>query len=359
MMLKELIKQAPYAYDITHGTDTALEGGVSAGASFDLVVGTAGCSPYLRGLIHKEQNWLTDIWEKEPEHTFQDILNQVDNSNLTVSLRTAKRRVALLTALCDLGGVWTLEEVTKALTDFADFAVHESLKHLVLAEIGRGKLPAEAGGDPEGCAGIIVLAMGKMGAYELNYSSDIDLICLYDDSRYKLDDLGEVRPHLIRIVQRMCKMLSDVTADGYVFRTDLRLRPNPSVTPVCISCASAMTYYETEGRTWERAAFIKARACSGDLKAGEQFLAGLKPFVWRKHLDFAAIEEAHDMRLRIREHKGLAGAIDLYGHNMKLGRGGIREIEFFAQTRQMIAGGRDDHLRDRRTVVSLGNCTSV
>lgn len=355
MALKDHITKAPCAYEPSLGLDTATECGLTRGPVFELIVGTAGCSPYLRGLIHKENSWLGNIWDEDPNATFQSIIDNVDRSNLTVSLRAAKRRVALLTALCDLGGVWVLEEVTKTLTEFSDFAVHESLKSLVQAEIRRGKLPAEAGGDPDDCAGIIVLAMGKMGANELNYSSDIDLICLYDDNRYQLDDLGDVRPHLIRIVQRMCKMLSDVTADGYVFRTDLRLRPNPSVTPVCISCASAMTYYETEGRTWERAAFIKARSCAGDIKTGEQFITGLKPFVWRKHLDFAAIEEAHDMRLRIREHKGLSGPIELAGHNMKLGRGGIREIEFFAQTRQMIAGGRDDTLRDRRTVETLNN----
>jgi glutamate-ammonia-ligase adenylyltransferase len=353
MALKDEITQAPIPYEVVHGVETVAVCGHSSGPVYDLLVGAAGCSPYLRSLIHKEKNWLSGIWDQDPEESFREILKQVDHSDLSACLREAKRRVALLVALCDLGGVWSLEEVTNALTKFADFAAHAALKYLVQAEIRRGKLPEEAGGNPDECAGIFVLAMGKMGAFELNYSSDIDLICFFDDSRYKLEELGEVRPHLIRIVQRMGKMLSDVTADGYVFRTDLRLRPNPSVTPVCISNTAAMRYYETEGRTWERAAFIKARSCAGDIHAGIRFLENLTPFVWRKHLDFAAIEDAHDMRLRIRSHKGLAGEINLHGHNMKLGRGGIREIEFFAQTRQMIAGGRDDSLRDRGTVRSL------
>ena len=151
----------------------------------------------------------------------------------------------------------------------------------------------------------------------------------------------------------MAQMLSEQTGDGYVFRTDLRLRPDPSVTPVCLSMEAAERYYESVGRTWERAAYIKARPCAGDLVAGQGFLDRLTPFVWRKHLDYAAIEDAHDMRLRIREHKRLGGAITLPGHDMKLGRGGIREIEFFTQTRQIIAGGRDPSLRDRRTVEGL------
>lgn len=355
MVLKDQITMAPIPYETGLGIETATVCGLNDGLLYNLIVGTAGCSPYLRGLMQKETNWLAGVWTQEPDTVFKAILDGVDTGKLSTSLRQAKRRVALLTALCDLGGVWTLEQVTKSLTDFADFTVHTALRSLVNAEIARGKLPDEAAGNPDDCAGIFVLAMGKMGAYELNYSSDIDLICFFDDSRYKLDDLAEIRPHLIRIIQRMCKLLSDVTADGYVFRTDLRLRPNPSVTPVCISDTAAMRYYETEGRTWERAAFIKARSCAGDVAAGRRFLENLTPFIWRRQLDFTAIEEAHDMRLRIRAHKGLAGEIDLAGHNMKLGRGGIREIEFFAQTRQMIAGGRDTGLRDRRTIQTLHN----
>ncbi|OHC43379.1 MAG: glutamine-synthetase adenylyltransferase, partial [Rhodobacteraceae bacterium GWE1_64_9] len=138
-----------------------------------------------------------------------------------------------------------------------------------------------------------------------------------------------------------------------VFRTDLRLRPDASVTPVCISMAAAEAYYEAQGRTWERAAYIKARAAAGDIAAGERFLKALTPFVWRRHLDFTAIQDAHDMRLRIRDHRGLHGPIQIEGHNMKLGAGGIREIEFFTQTRQLIAGGRDPDLRDRTTVGGL------
>ena len=195
--------------------------------------------------------------------------------------------------------------------------------------------------------------MGKGGARELNYSSDIDLICLFDETRFDPDEYHDARAAFVRATRRMATLLSERTPEGYVFRTDLRLRPDPSVTPVCLAMAAAEAYYESLGRTWERAAFIKARPCAGDLAAGQRFLDMLRPFVWRRHLDFAAIEDAHNMRLRIREHKGLAGRLILSGHNMKLGRGGIREIEFFTQTRQIIAGGRDPDLRVRGTVDGL------
>ncbi|MCX8509452.1 MAG: glutamine-synthetase adenylyltransferase, partial [Rhodobacteraceae bacterium] len=274
-------------------------------------------------------------------------------TDIECELRDRAHLEALLAGLADLGGVWRLEEVTGALTRLADQAVHQSFTALVGDEIRRGKIPGARPEDAASAAGMVALAMGKMGADELNYSSDIDLICLFDESRYSLADAAEARASFIKVVRRMTALLSDLTEGGYVFRTDLRLRPDASVTPVCLSMAAAEAYYEAQGRTWERAAFIKARPCAGDRAAGERFLKSLTPFVWRRHLDFAAIQDAHDMRLRIRDHKGLHGPITLEGHNMKLGQGGIREIEFFTQTRQLIAGGRDPDLRSRATVPAL------
>ncbi len=314
-----------------------------------LIRGAAGCSPYLAGLIASEADWLPEALT-DPESAVSGILGGIPDialDQLPAELRQAKRRIALIAALADLGGVWPLEKVTHVLTDFADASVHRCLVALVGAEIARGKLPGDQ--DAETAGGMTALAMGKMGAGELNYSSDIDLICLFDETRFDPDDYHDARASFIRVTRRMTAILSDVAAGGYVFRTDLRLRPDASVTPVCLSMEAAERYYESVGRTWERAAYIKARACAGDIAAGEEFLKTLRPFVWRKHLDFAAIQDAHDMRLRIRDHKGLRGALVLEGHNMKLGRGGIREIEFFTQTRQLIAGGRDPSLRVRGT----------
>ncbi|PFG64035.1 glutamate-ammonia-ligase adenylyltransferase [Thioclava sp. ES.031] len=322
----------------------------------ELLGGTAGCSPYLKGLMEKEAEWLRPAISGNPEAALAEEfarITPVPLADLPSELRRAKRRVALLAGLADLGGVWCLEEVTGALTRLADIAVDLAMKRLVAEEIRRGKIPGATNEDIESAAGMVALAMGKMGARELNYSSDIDLICLFDESRYDPDDAMEARSALIRATRKMAAMLNDRTAEGYVFRTDLRLRPDAAVTPVCISMGAAELYYEAEGRTWERAAYIKARPCAGDIAAGEQFLERLRPFVWRKHLDFAAIQDAHDMRLRIREHKGLHGPIEVAGHNIKLGQGGIREIEFFTQTRQLIAGGRDESLRDRTTVGGL------
>jgi glutamate-ammonia-ligase adenylyltransferase len=321
----------------------------------EVIAGTAGCSPYLKRLMEKEAAWLPEALES-PEQALEQVFNDIramPAESLPAGLRQAKRRVALLTALCDVAGVWVLEDVTGALSRLADLACDVAMKAAVAAEIKRKKLPGATEDDIPTAAGLVALSMGKGGAFELNYSSDIDLICLFDETRYDPDDYFEVRAALIRATRKMSGLLNDVTADGYVFRTDLRLRPDPSVTPGCMAMAAAEAYYESVGRTWERAAYITARAAAGDIKAGEGFLKTLRPFVWRKHLDFAAIQDAHDMRLRIREHKGTGRALSLYDHNMKLGQGGIREIEFFTQTRQLIAGGRDPDLRMRATVPGL------
>ncbi|WP_040545507.1 [protein-PII] uridylyltransferase family protein [Salipiger bermudensis] len=319
-----------------------------------LIEGTGGTSPYLQGLIRKEADWLHAALD-DPDAALPALFAELDAGapdEVDVALRQAKRRVALLAGLSDLAGVWTLEEVTGALTRFADLAVQKALQAAIAREIRRGKLPGATEDDIATAGGMVVLAMGKMGAFELNYSSDIDLICLFDETRFDRDDFHEARSAFVRATRRMSGSLGDLTGEGYVFRTDLRLRPDPAVTPVCISMEAAERYYESLGRAWERAAYIKARPCAGDVEAGERFLETLRPFVWRRHLDFAAIQDAHDMRLRYRDKHG-HGAITLPGHDMKLGRGGIREIEFFTQTRQIIAGGRDPELRVRGTVDGL------
>ena len=355
MNLASRITRQPLAFDPEAAADATGDFADLPSALAGLLAAVAGCSPYLKGLMSREAGWLREVAGQEPEAALAavlDALGEVALEGLGVALRQAKRRVALLAGLCDLGGVWPLEAVTGALTVLADRAVDLCLTRLVAEEIRRGKLPGAVPEDAATAGGMVALAMGKMGAGELNYSSDIDLICLFDDERYG-EEAGEARAAFIRVTRKMTALLSDVTDEGYVFRTDLRLRPDASVTPVCISMSAAEAYYEAVGRTWERAAYIKARPCAGDLAAGERFLKALTPFVWRKHLDFAAIQDAHDMRLRIRDHRGLHGPITVEGHNMKLGAGGIREIEFFTQTRQLIAGGRDPSLRDRTTLGAL------
>ncbi len=338
-----LAGRCPRAFDPAVG-DAALahvpwaEGDIAA-----LIRGAAGTAPYLAQLVAREGDWLEGA-AQDPAQAAADLVAAVRSldpgQDPSVPLRQAKRRMALLAALCDLAGFWPLEQVTGALTGLADAACAAALTAAMARARCAPPMPT-------------VFAMGKMGAAELNYSSDIDLICLFDDAGMDPSDIAEARAQLSRVIRRMSGWLNDVTADGYVFRTDLRLRPDPSVTPVCIAMGAAEQYYETLGRTWERAAWVKARPCAGDLAAGARFIDALRPFIWRRHLDFAAIEDAHNMRLAIREAKGLHGPITLPRHDLKLGRGGIREIEFFTQTRQIIAGGRDDTLRLRATVPAL------
>jgi glutamate-ammonia-ligase adenylyltransferase len=205
---------------------------------------------------------------------------------------------------------------------------------------------------PEENIGLFVLAMGKMGAGELNYSSDIDLIVFFDPEAPTLARDIEPQPFFVRVTQAMARLLQQRTGDGYVFRVDLRLRPDPASTQVAMSTDAALHYYEREGRTWERAAMIKARPCAGDIRAGEVMIGELAPFVWRKHLDFAALADVHDMKRQMQTYRGQS-EISVEGHNVKVGPGGIREIEFFAQTQQLIAGGRHAELRVRSTLEAL------
>jgi len=346
----------PIPFDLDRGREAFL---ALSGVSRDLgplIAGTAGCSPFLSRLIMQEAAWLAPVLAGAPEDALRALLAEaaaVQLPTLNPDLRGIKRRAALLVALADLGGVWDLMTVTGAWTDIADACVQAATRAHVGAEAKRGKLPGMTEEDAaRDACGMVVLAMGKMGAGELNYSSDIDLICLFDEGRFDPAEEMEARSGFVRATRKIAASLSENTADGYVFRTDLRLRPDASVTPVCISMAAAERYYEAEGRAWERSAYIKARPCAGDLAAGAGFLKTLVPFVWRRHLDFATIADTHDMRQRIRDHKGLHG-ITLAGHNIKLGAGGIRDIEFFAQTRQLVAGGRDVDLRQRQTLAAL------
>ena len=271
-------------------------------------------------------------------------------------LREFKLESALLIALTDIGGVWALPGITEALTSVADIAVALSVDHLLKHAVRQKKIKsAEPNGPQSGC-GYIVLAMGKMGAGELNFSSDIDLMVFFDAGVGLADDI-EPAPFFIGLTRDLIKILQARTSDGYVFRVDLRLRPDPSSTQIAISTSAALDYYESRGQNWERAALIKARACAGDIAAGEQFLRDLSPFIWRKYLDYAAIADVHEMKRQIHAYRG-HGEIAVEGHNIKLGRGGIREIEFFVQTQQLIAGGRHAELRDRGTVVTLAALTA-
>ncbi len=320
----------------------------------------AEASPYLFDAICADAARVVRLLQWDPEERHRDLIESTlaavegaeTEADVMRLLRRAKAEAALLIALCDIGGVWPVMRVTRALTDIAEMSVRSALRYLLALETERGRLrPSDLSRIEEG-SGLIVLAMGKMGAGELNFSSDIDLIVFFDpDSSTLVPDI-EPQPFFVRVAQGMSRILQLRTGDGYVFRVDLRLRPDPASTPVAISTATALHYYEREGRTWERAAMIKANPCAGDRRAGEALMGELAPFVWRKHLDFAALTDVHDMKRQMQAFKGHA-EIAVEGHNVKIGRGGIREIEFFVQTQQLIAGGRHPELRVRPTLEAL------
>lgn len=280
----------------------------------DLLRGTAGSSPYLGHLIEREADWLAEAAGTPPEAALDSLLDAMRDPEITEPralasrLRRSKARAALLVGLADLGGVWGLGEVMDALTRLADTALSSAVRLLLGAELRQGRLPGLGEDDLDSGAGYAVIAMGKQGARELNYSSDIDLICLFDQDRFDSSDFAQAKSRYIRVTRELVKLISENTREGYVFRTDLRLRPSPSTTPVCMAMEAAERYYESVGRTWERAAYIKARAVAGDLAAGDTYLEGLTPFVWRRYLDFAAIEDTHDMLRKIREQKGRASS---------------------------------------------------
>ncbi|MDJ0948477.1 MAG: bifunctional [glutamine synthetase] adenylyltransferase/[glutamine synthetase]-adenylyl-L-tyrosine phosphorylase [Alphaproteobacteria bacterium] len=319
-----------------------------------------GNSPFLGRCMLAEIPLVHSLSQSSPDKIFSAIISLLlsdvrtsnDDANLMQALRRAKRRTALLVGLADIGGIWTLEQVTRALTDFAEAALSCALGHLLRDASAAGAFALSDPNEPEAGSGFAVLGMGKLGGRELNYSSDIDLIVLYEPERFEGCDRFELQRTLDQLVRKLVTILQERTADGYVFRTDLRLRPDPGATPPAMSMRAAETYYESLGQNWERAALIKARPVAGDREAGASFLRSLTPFIWRKNLDFAAIEDIHSIKRQIAAHRG-GNRIAVAGHNVKLGRGGIREIEFFAQTQQLIYGGRDRRLRTAATCDSL------
>jgi len=325
-----------------------------------ILEGIAEASPYLFDLMRADAGRVVRLLQSNPDdhlaalidRTVADATAAPDEAELMTALRRMKSEAALLIALCDIGGVWPVMRVTRALTDIAVTSVQCAIRFLLKQEAARGRLLPPDAEHPEVGSGLVVLAMGKMGAGELNYSSDIDLIVFYELEAPSLAEGIEPSPFFVKVAQGLSRLLQSRTADGYVFRVDLRLRPDPASTPVAISTAAALHYYEREGRTWERAAMIKAFPCAGDQKAGDALLAEIAPFVWRKHLDFAALADVHDMKRQMQTFRG-QNEISVEGHNVKVGRGGIREIEFFAQTQQLIAGGRHPELRVRPTLEAL------
>jgi len=324
-----------------------------------LIDAVCGNSPYLGQSLTRDIAFVRRIMTDGYDRAFADLLRGVEEEcgeersidRLMTALRIAKRRAALLIALADITGAWVLEQVTGALSDIAETSVRMAANHLLRRAAEAGTLTLPEPQRPWVGSGLIVLAMGKLGARELNYSSDIDLIVLYDDAVVQTPQPDNLARTFIRIARDLVRIMDERTKDGYVFRTDLRLRPDPGATPLAVSVSAAEIYYGSVGQNWERAAMIKARPIAGDPEAGAHFLRFLEPFVWRRNLDFAAIQDIHSIKRQINAHKGHR-EVTVNGHDIKVGRGGIREIEFFAQTQQLIFGGRDTRVRIAPTLLA-------
>jgi glutamate-ammonia-ligase adenylyltransferase len=319
-----------------------------------------GNSPYLTGLLLREAPFALQLFENGPDRTFAATIAALEAElgaessieRLMSGLRRGKSKIALLIAIADITGIWPLEAVTGSLSDYADLALKLSLRYLLRRLADDGVIALPDGDTPEVDAGLVVLALGKLGARELNYSSDIDIMVLYEPEKLQPRDPDTLSQELVRATRMMMRIMDERTADGYVFRTDLRLRPDPGATPLAIPVHAAEVYYESVGQNWERAAMIRARAAAGDIGLGKEFLHNLRPFIWRKFLDFAAIQDIHSIKRQITAYRG-GGEIAVNGHNIKLGRGGIREVEFFAQTQQLIWGGRYPALRTKQLCETL------
>ncbi|XBQ16262.1 MAG: bifunctional [glutamine synthetase] adenylyltransferase/[glutamine synthetase]-adenylyl-L-tyrosine phosphorylase [Oceanicaulis sp.] len=330
--------------------EAAFEAWGEAAGFLDAVFGAA---PYLGRLAARRPETLARLGEASPETLTAEACDAArragdltDEAEAMAALRVAKQDLHLTVALADLSGVFDLKSATKALSDFADAALQASLR---VAARFAGFEEASAGNP---VPGLFVAALGKHGQGALNYSSDVDIVVLYEPEIASAPEGKEAQRAFARVAQRLAYVMEEITAEGYVFRVDLRLRPDPSSTPVAVNADMARHYFEAVGQNWERAAWAKARWCAGDRAACEGFLADLEPFVWRRTLDFAAVGDIRALARQI-QSTGRRSRIEAPGHDVKLGRGGIREIEFYAQVLQLVFGGRRPKLRVASTLPAL------
>lgn len=344
----------------------AEEGGAAIAACIEaqpqaglLLAGLAEGSPYLWRLVRRWPEWLPPLLDAPFADSLAGILAETraagEESEAAAAmrrLRHAKARAALLIAMADLGGVIDTVGVIEALSDFADASVQAALRFGLREAMAAQRFTPVDPEDPERGFGLFVLALGKHGARELNYSSDIDLTIFYEPGAPGIASATDPQALAIQLVKGIVRLLNERTGDGYVQRVDLRLRPDPGLTPIAMPVHAALGYYESVGQNWERAANIKARPIAGDIEAGRAFLKELEPFIWRKYFDYAAIADIHAMKRQIYAVRG-HDQITVPGHDLKVGRGGIREIEFFVQTQQLVYGGRRPSLRGARTLDML------
>ena len=298
-------------------------------------------SPFLHSLVQRHPGTIRAIEEAGLAGAIATGLAAAEEEDVGRMLRVQRQLVSLATGLADLAGLASFEEVVAQLSSFADHALDCAIRAAI-----RERAPGE---EPRGMA---ALALGKHGSRELNYSSDIDPILIFDPATLPHRAREEPVEAAVRITRRVLELLQTRDANGYVFRVDLRLRPSPEASPLALPIDAALSYYESAALPWERAAFIRARAAAGDVALGTEFLEAIRPFVWRRSLDFGAVQEIRQISRRIRDHFAQSQLLGP-GYDLKRGRGGIREIEFFAQIHQLIHGGREPGLRAPATLDAL------
>jgi glutamate-ammonia-ligase adenylyltransferase len=297
-------------------------------------------APFLREAMASRPDIVESFRDAGPETAAQQAL-QSGAETVGAELRRRRRALSLAVALGDLAGELPLERVTALLSDFADAAIDRAIQ-AAIAEL----FPDEQ------ARGLGVIALGKLGSRELNFSSDVDLVLLFDPATVPRRGRDEPGDSAVRIGRRIIEILQKRTEEGFVERVDLRLRPSPEVTPIVLPVNAAISYYESSAVGWERAAFIRARCCAGDREVGGRFLEAIEPFVWRRALDFGAIEEVRSISERIRDHYSKGQRFGP-GFDLKRGRGGIREVEFYVHAQQLVHGGRDPELRAGATLDAI------
>lgn len=315
-----------------------------------------GCSLFVANQCLRTPQLLTELITSgdllSPERDYSSLLSQLPDANNEIAflqtLRTLRQREMVRIAWRDLAGWDSLTQTLLSLSNLADALLEATLTKLVQKLTTQFGTPSHFQGTPQS---LIVLAMGKLGGQELNFSSDIDLILTYPEAG---DTTGSHRSRthqewFTRLGQQLIHALNHITADGFVYRVDLRLRPFGDSGPLVMHFAALEEYYQAHARDWERYALVKARIAAGDKTAGHALLKTLRPFVYRRYLDFNALESLRTMKALIDHETSRKGL----NNNIKLGAGGIREIEFICQTLQLIRGGRQPGLQQHHLLTAL------
>ena len=313
------------------------------------------CSQFVSESCIKNPNLIIDLmksgrlYSSDAGEDYQTLLDdQSVEKDLAVLLRKFRCREMVRIAWRDLAGWAELDETLADVSALAETCIQYALDQLY-------QQACEVKGTPTYNDGselqLVVLGMGKLGAWELNYSSDIDLIFCYSEdgvlSDRKNTSYGEF---FARIAQQLVKVLDEITVDGFVFRTDIRLRPFGDSGPIVMTFDGMENYYQTQAREWERYAMIKVRPVAGDIQGGQYFMEMIRPFVYRRYLDYGAFEELRSLKFQITQELQRKDRLE----NIKLGPGGIREIEFIGQAFQLIRGGTEKKLQERRILKVLG-----